>query len=1276
MKSKSEILRQEAEAILQKRPIRQVSLTEGEMLKLLHELEVHQIELQLLLETTVEELSIEIREASERAAELVLANNQLAFQNDENAERAEELIVANKELLFQNDEKNHRADELAIANLELLFQNDEKTDRANELSLANIELQFQNDEKANLAAELVLAIKELAFQNDEKNLRADELNLANIELLFQNDEKEKRAEELSVANKLVSNQRDRLQKITSLVPGVVFQYLLFPDGSSCFPYSSEAIIQMYRVTPEEICKNAFSFFANVHPLDLESFYASIQESAKNLAIWQCEYRLKFEDGSIRTHYGEGIPQLEEDGSVLWHGIITDITERRHMEDALHESERQRMDILNDIQDVVWSLSWPDLTVKYISQSAEQLFGRPVQDFIADTSLWATMVHPDDKQISDQAFEQLLKEGSAVRECRIVRPDGTIVWINDRSKVIFGKNNTIVRLDGVSRNITVSRQAAMFKEIHHEILEILNEPGTLHDNMQRLLNMLKIRSGFDAVGIRLQDGDDFPYIAQNGFSTDFLFTENTLVSRTKEGGLCRDTKGIIKLECTCGLVISGKTEPVNPLFTAWGSIWTNDSYPFLSISSDEDPRLHPRNVCIHQGYASVALIPIKTMSRNIGLIQFNDRRKDCFTPEMIDRLEEIAMHIGDVLIRKQAEEELQKVNVLLSSFLNHSPIFAFIKEVTPTESRVLKASDNYREIVGIPGSEMAGKNMYELFPAELAATMTADDWSVVSGGKILELEEVFNDHIYYSIKYPITSAGKYLMAGYSIDITERRVLEKKVNESERQYRILVETSPEGIMIVQGASFMFVNEPMAEITGYSTEELMMMPNMEMVYPEDRELVENNYRKRQKGEAVDSRYHFRILKKDGSLAWIELNGRKTEWKGETAVLHFVSDITERKQLEERLNQLTTRLQLATRAGGVGVWDYDAVNNVLIWDDQMFELYGMDKMNFSGAYEAWLACVHPDDVKRVDEEIQMALNGEHDFNVQFKVVWPDSTVHIIRALTAVYRDKSGNPLRMIGTNWDITIQTRAEKEINLKNAELQRLNAEKDKFFSIIAHDLRSPFQTLLGFTPEMPELLLSYPLEKIQRLAINMRTSAHKLYSLLENLLEWSQMQRGLISFNPVQILLPEAISEILALIRDKAEKKMIEISCDIPDNLTVLADKRMFESVMHNLVSNAVKFTHKEGKVTITAVAAPNNTVEISIRDTGIGMKKEMLDNLFLLGANLSHKGTEGESSAGLGLFICKDFVEKHDGKLWAESEEGKGSNFRFTLPAKANDLGVN
>jgi len=240
---------------------------------------------------------------------------------------------------------------------------------------------------------------------------------------------------------------------------------------------------------------------------------------------------------------------------------------------------------------------------------------------------------------------------------------------------------------------------------------------------------------------------------------------------------------------------------------------------------------------------------------------------------------------------------------------------------------------------------------------------------------------------------------------------------------------------------------------------------------------------------------------------------------------------------------------------------------------------------------------------------------------------------------------------------------------ELIRKNEELQITNSEKDKFFSIIAHDLRSPFNAFLGFTRIMTEELSTTSLEEIQIMLASMRKSAVNLYNLLENLLEWSMMQRGLTSFNPISIPLVTKINEIVELILGSAQKKEIEIDLNIPPDLSVSADIHMIDTVIRNLVSNAVKFTSKGGRVTITARITIDNEIEIAVRDNGIGMNKTMLDNLFRLDINTNRVGTEGESSTGMGLILCKDFVEKNGGKIWVESEVNKGSTFYFTLPNK-------
>ncbi len=194
----------------------------------------------------------------------------------------------------------------------------------------------------------------------------------------------------------------------------------------------------------------------------------------------------------------------------------------------------------------------------------------------------------------------------------------------------------------------------------EILDILNDPPAVEDTIKCILTAIKRETGFDAVGIRLRSDDDFPYFVQNGFSHDFLLTENTLIAKDTNGGLCKDENGNLRLECTCGLVISGKTDPTDPNFTKGGSCWTNNSLPFLDMPAEQDLRFHPRNKCIHQGYCSVALIPIRSHREIVGLLQLNDRRKDCFTLDMIHFFEGIAASIGVAWMRRQAEEERERL----------------------------------------------------------------------------------------------------------------------------------------------------------------------------------------------------------------------------------------------------------------------------------------------------------------------------------------------------------------------------------------------------------------------------------------------------------------------------------------------------------------------------------------------------------------------------------------------------------------------------------------
>jgi signal transduction histidine kinase/ligand-binding sensor domain-containing protein len=240
-------------------------------------------------------------------------------------------------------------------------------------------------------------------------------------------------------------------------------------------------------------------------------------------------------------------------------------------------------------------------------------------------------------------------------------------------------------------------------------------------------------------------------------------------------------------------------------------------------------------------------------------------------------------------------------------------------------------------------------------------------------------------------------------------------------------------------------------------------------------------------------------------------------------------------------------------------------------------------------------------------------------------------------------------------------------EETVAEKTAELKELNTSKDKFFSIIAHDLKNPFSTIIGFSELLKEDSYSEDPAKTREFANMIYISAVQTFRLLENLLEWANSQHRNLSYDPRPINVVELIKEEFKVLGDMAIKKDIELKYSSSENLAIYADRNMIKTILRNLISNAIKFTPRNGKVEILAFGS-RKEIGIQVSDNGIGMSRKTIENLFRLDANQSTRGTENENGTGLGLFLCKEFIEKHGGKIWAESEPGKGSAFTFILPS--------
>jgi signal transduction histidine kinase len=234
-----------------------------------------------------------------------------------------------------------------------------------------------------------------------------------------------------------------------------------------------------------------------------------------------------------------------------------------------------------------------------------------------------------------------------------------------------------------------------------------------------------------------------------------------------------------------------------------------------------------------------------------------------------------------------------------------------------------------------------------------------------------------------------------------------------------------------------------------------------------------------------------------------------------------------------------------------------------------------------------------------------------------------------------------------------------------------LHQANADKDRFISILSHDLRSPFNAILGFSEVLAEEVKTLDRKEIEDLAIKINKSTRNTYNLLEDILLWARVHSSRTPFNPKPLFFNYVCKDILGLLSAVATAKKVQLSCSSVDNLTVYADSDMLKTVLRNLISNAIKFSWPGGTVTIKATESAGN-ITVSISDHGTGIKPEQLASLFDIADARSTKGTSGETGTGLGLLLCKEFIERHNGHMWVKSEFGKGSEFHFSLPKPSTE----
>ena len=400
-------------------------------------------------------------------------------------------------------------------------------------------------------------------------------------------------------------------------------------------------------------------------------------------------------------------------------------------------------------------------------------------------------------------------------------------------------------------------------------------------------------------------------------------------------------------------------------------------------------------------------------------------------------------------------------------------------------------------------------------------------------------------------------------------------------------------------------------------------------------------------------------RIISAKGREIWVRAKGEAEVVEGTCIRLYGTfQDIDEKKRMELKYQEVSERMALATKAANVGVWDYNVVDNILVWDDNMYRLYGIHKEDFSGVYEAWETAVHPDDQEDGKKSIQRAINGEKDFDTEFRVVWPNGEIRYIRAFAITQRTESGEALRMIGTNWDITEIRKAEDK--LKN--LLDITSEQNKslmnFAHIVSHNLRSHasnLSMLTGFLSNEKE-----EEEKVKLVGM-VDEASESLNETVKHLNEVVQVKTGASEkIKPVNLL--NALKAVQKNLRLLLKEKNSNCSIDIPKDLTVNAIPAYLDSILLNLFTNSIKYNNPERDLELDIrTRVEGNQLWLSFTDNGMGIDLDRYGDKIFGMYKTFHRHKDAR---GIGLFITKNQIEAMNGTIEVESEVGKGTTFHL------------
>jgi two-component system sensor histidine kinase/response regulator len=489
-----------------------------------------------------------------------------------------------------------------------------------------------------------------------------------------------------------------------------------------------------------------------------------------------------------------------------------------------------------------------------------------------------------------------------------------------------------------------------------------------------------------------------------------------------------------------------------------------------------------------------------------------------------------------------------------------------------------------------------------------------------------------------------------------DLTKEKQYQRKLAESENRFKTFFHADKSIKIIIEQYTGKIIDANRSAIDYYGYSDIIGKNISEINTLNDEEVrkeMENA------GLYQQNHFHFKHKLASGAIRDVEVYSTPMNISGKNVLFSIIHDITAQKETEEKLNKqnllfksITDNMyDMVSLADMNGNFQFVSKSHKIL-GYKLDYLIGKNVMDF----------VHPDDKPNVFEVFNNFLQKIEGIDtVQFRYKCKDDNYIWLQTFGKIIDEDT-----ILFSSRDITQIKEQEFQLKELVEQLKKANIAKDKFVNILAHDLRSPFNGMLGFSELMLEEFNELNKEEIYEYASDINKLINNTNVLLTNILDWSRIQLDRMEFHPKKTNIYELLKAQLALLSQTAKHKSINIQTEVNNELDAYVDKQMISAVIRNLLNNAIKFTPHNGKIIIAANKS-NNNLQISVADNGVGMDDNKIKTLFLYEKTESEKGTDGESGTGFGLELCKEFVEMHKGKINVLSFPGKGSTFIVTLP---------